>query len=124
MISRIRAAAAAAWFHLSRVAERSAGGRAGVSARVASARARQRGVNVYDWREDPRPSDRGNGRARGMSVERGVDMTQTVAQKKVSFIGRAVTAYQNSDAAVRLSTRCALAALAFPAGAIAKLLWK
>lgn len=51
-------------------------------------------------------------------------MTRKVETKKVSFIGRAVTAYQNSDAAVRLSTRCALAALAFPAGAVVKLMWK
>jgi hypothetical protein len=58
-----------------------------------------------------------------MSAERGVDMTQKVETKKVSFIGRAVTAYQNSDAAVRHLTRCALAALAFPIGAAVKLIW-
>jgi hypothetical protein len=56
-------------------------------------------------------------------------MTQKVETKKVSFIGspfigHAVTAYQNSDAAVRHFTRCALAALAFPVGAIVKLIWK
>jgi len=51
-------------------------------------------------------------------------MTQKVETKKVSFtfIGRAVTAYQNSDAAVRHLTRCALAALAFPLGVIVGLI--
>jgi len=58
-----------------------------------------------------------------MSAGRGLDMTQKVETKKVSFIGRAVTAYQNSDAAVRQLVRCALVGLAFPAGAFVKLIW-
>lgn len=62
-------------------------------------------------------------RVRGMSAERGVEMTRTVETKKVSLIGQAMTTYHNSDAAVRHFTRCALAALAFPLGAAVKFIW-
>jgi hypothetical protein len=50
-------------------------------------------------------------------------MTRTVETKTVRLIEEIVTTYQNSDAAVRRLTRCALAALAFPAGVLVKLIW-
>jgi hypothetical protein len=39
------------------------------------------------------------------------------------FVADVVTTYQNSDAVVRFLARCALAALAFPAGVAVKLIW-